>query len=211
MKDQKTIEMELINGILAIENEKEKKNMKKEEVKQEVAVEVKKEEVKDEAKPKKERKAKTEKKEKEQKVVVSIKAMNNSEMKDLFINNGCAVYTKASDESKVVYNTFGTKSRILQQGKAYQLLLTNGHKKVKDSVVESTNDDTARFIKWYDKLSVDDKKAVVGYDQIMNTKLSASEMPRERTVKIVSFDLLVKFIKYMATFAENQPIVAEAK
>ena len=44
MKDQKTIEMELINGILAIEEKKEKKNMKKEEVKQEVAVEVKKEE-----------------------------------------------------------------------------------------------------------------------------------------------------------------------
>lgn len=209
MKDQKAIEMELINGILAIENEKEKKNMKKEEVKQEV--EVKKEETKKEVKPKKERKAKTEKKEKEQKAVISIKAMNNSEMKDLFINNGCAVYTKASDDSKVVYNTFGTKSRVLQQGKAYQLLLTNGHKKVKDSVVESTNDDTARFIKWYDKLSADDKKQVVGYDQIMNTKLSASEMPRERTVKIVSFDLLVKFIKYMATFAENQPIVAEAK
>ena len=74
-------------------------------------------------------------KEKKSKAVL-VPQMTNSEMKKLFIDNGCKTKTDAKDTSNVVYNTFGTNSRVLQQSRAYQLLLTNGHKKVKEEVVE---------------------------------------------------------------------------
>ena len=139
---------------------------------------------------------------------VTVPQMTNSEMKKLFEDNGCKTRTKASDASKVVYNTFGTDSRVLQQGRAYQLLLTNGHKKVKEEIVECDNNDVARFKEFYGKLSDSDKKSVVGYDEIETTKLSFSEMPRERSVKLTSLDVLTAFIKYMATFDENKSVVA---
>ena len=47
-------------------------------------------------------------------------------------------------------------------------------------------------------------EAVKALDTITATKLATSEMPRERTVKIINYDLLVDFIKYMATFTENK-------
>lgn len=173
---------------------------KKETVKKEVkAPEVKVEEVKTEApKVNKEKKTKT----------VTVPQMTNSEMKKLFEENGCMTKTKANDTSNVVYNTFGTNSRVLQQGRAYQLLLTNGHKKVKEEVVECENDDVKRFKEFYSKLTDDKKKSVVGYDEIETTKLSFSEMPRERSVKLTSFELLTEYIKYMATFDENKVVVA---
>lgn len=139
---------------------------------------------------------------------VTVPQMTNSEMKKLFEDNGCKTKTKANDTSNVVYNTFGTNSRVLQQGRAYQLLLTNGHKKVKEEVVECDNNDVLRFKEFYGKLTDEDKKAVVGYDEIETTKLSFSEMPRERSVKLTSLDLLTAFIKYMATFDENKSVVA---
>ncbi len=139
---------------------------------------------------------------------VTVPQMTNSEMKKLFEDNGCKTKTKANDTSNVVYNTFGTNSRVLQQGRAYQLLLTNGHKKVKEEVVECDNNDVLRFKEFYGKLSDSDKKAVVGYDEIETTKLSFSEMPRERSVKLTSLELLTAFIKYMATFDENKSVVA---
>lgn len=150
--------------------------------------------------------AKVEPKKNEQKKSVSVPQLTNDELKALFIDNGCQTYTNASNGSKVVYNTFGTKSRVLQQGKAYQLLLTNGHKMVKNNVVDSENDDAGRFISWYETLSEDEKKMVSGYSEMMATKLAMSEMPREKTVKITSYDLLVKFIQHMSTFAENQKL-----
>ena len=160
---------------------------------------------------------KTEKKEtekkatekKERKSVKTVKQFTNTEMKKLFSDNGCATYTNAKDSSGVVYNTFGTKSRILQQGGAYQLLLTNGHKKVKNEVVDTDNDDVLRFKKFYDKLNKEEKGMVLGYDTIDTAKLADSEFPRERTVKIINTDLLVKYIQYMATFEENKVVVAK--
>lgn len=140
---------------------------------------------------------------------VTITVMDNDTLKKLFADNGCITRTNANNASGVVYNTFGTQSRVLQQKRAYQLLLTNGHKSTKTGVVATENDDTARFIKWYDELSDAEKSKVNGYDDLLKTKLSASELPRERTVKLTDYDLLVKFIKYMATFTENQVAKAE--
>lgn len=137
----------------------------------------------------------------------TVNQMKNSEMAELFRKNGCKTCTKAKDESNVVYNTFGTKSRILQQNRAYQLLLTNGHKMVKDQLVECDNDDTARFVKWYKTLNKEEQSMVNGFDTISATTLSKSELPRERTVKITNYGLLVKFIKYMGTFEENKIVV----
>jgi hypothetical protein len=134
----------------------------------------------------------------------SVKQMKNSEMKALFTENGCATYTKAKDTSNVVYNTFGTKSRVLQQGKAYQLLLTNGHKKVKEQVVDCENDDVKRFKEFYSKLSKEEQAKITGVDLIDTVKLAESELPRERSVKVNDFDLLVKFIQFMGTFEENK-------
>lgn len=139
---------------------------------------------------------------------VLVPQMTNSEMKKLFNDNGCMTKTNANDTSNVVYNTFGTNSRVLQQSRAYQLLLTNGHKKVKEEVVECENDDVRRFKEWYEKLDENLKKSVVGYDEIETTKLSFSEMPRERSVKLTSLELLTDYIKYMATFDENKVVVA---
>lgn len=150
---------------------------------------------------------KKENKKKESKPLVQ--QMTNSELKKLFNDSGCETHTKAKDESDVVYNTFGTRSRVLQQKRAYQLLLTNGHKKEKEKVVECANDDTARFISWYNKLSESDKAKVSGFAEITKTKLSDSELPRERTVKINDYDLLVKFLKFMAGFEENKLVVAK--
>lgn len=146
-------------------------------------------------------------KEKKSKAVL-VPQMTNSEMKKLFEENGCMTKTKANDTSNVVYNTFGTNSRVLQQSRAYQLLLTNGHKKVKEEVVECENDDVKRFKEFYSKLTDDEKKSVLGYDEIETTKLSFSEMPRERSVKLTSLELLTGYIKYMATFDENKVVVA---
>lgn len=156
-----------------------------------------------------EKKEKAPKVKKEKKVTITVPQMNNTEMQQLFSDNGCATYTKAKDTSNVVYNTFGTKSRILQQGRAYQLLLTNGHAKVKNEIIDTDNNDVERFRKFYEALTDEEKKAISGYDTIESTKLADSEFPRERTVKIISKDLLVKFIKFMATFEENQVVVAK--
>ena len=149
------------------------------------------------AKVEKVKKAKVEKK-------PTVPQMTNSELAKLFRDNGCLTKTKASDESKVVYNTFGTHSRILQQNRAYQLLLTNGHEMKKGILVDAENDDTARFVEWYNTLTDEQKGYVNGFDTITATKLATTEMPRERTVKIVNYELLVEYIKYMATFTENQ-------
>lgn len=145
-----------------------------------------------------------EKKENAKKTNNAVPQLTNDQLKELFTMNGCATYTKASNESKVVYNTFGTRSRILQQGKAYQLLLTNGHADKKGLIIETDNDDTARFVEWYNGLTDEQKKWVNGFEDIYKTKLAASEMPRERTVKITNYELLCEFIRYMATFSENQ-------
>ena len=139
--------------------------------------------------------------------VPAVTQMSNSEMAALFRKCGCETHTKAKDESNVVYNTFGTKSRVLQQNRAYQLLLTNGHKMVKDQLVECDNDDTARFMKWYKSLNKTEQAMVSGIDSITATTLSKSELPRERTVKITNYDLLVKFISFMSTFEENKVVV----
>lgn len=149
------------------------------------------------------------KKENSKKQTVAVPQLKNSELAKLFIDNGCRTKTKANDTSNVVYNTFGTESRVLQQKKAYQLLLTNGHDMKKGVVVEAENDDVARFKTWYETLSEEQKSYINGFDTITATKLATSEMPRERTVKIVSYDLLVDFIKYMGTFEENQMAVAK--
>lgn len=143
-------------------------------------------------------------KENSKKVSKSVPQMTNDELRQLFVENGCVAGSKAKADT-VVYNQFGTKSRVLQQGKAYQLLLTNGHKEVKGAIVDTDNDDAKRFEDWYNQLSKEDQEMVVGFAEMMNTKLSASEMPRERSVKLTSKDLLVKFIQYMATFTENKP------
>ena len=176
-----------------VKTNKEEKVMKKSVEKK--AVETKKEVAKVETK-------KVEKKENAKKVSNAVPQMTNSELKKLFMDNGCSAGSNAKDTSKVVYQQWGTQSRVLQQGKGYQLLLTNGHAVKKGEVVDTDNNDTERFTKWYNKLS-DSKKAMVSGD-IEKGKLSASEMPREKTVKITNYDLLVEFIKYMGTFSENK-------
>jgi hypothetical protein len=147
------------------------------------------------------------KKNTEKKNTTTIKLMTNEELAKLFVDNGCSAGSKAKSTT-TVYQQFGTKSRVLQQKKAYQLLLTNGHAKVKENIVDSDNDDTARFIEFYNKLSEKDKALVDGFDTIQTTKLSDTEMPRERTVKIKDYDLLVKFLKFMAKFEENKVVTA---
>ena len=195
-QEEKTMKKETTKKAV-VKKESTKKVDAKKEVKKEVAPATAKVETK-KVETNKEKKSKA----------VTVPQMTNSEMKKLFEDNGCKTRTKASDESKVVYNTFGTDSRVLQQGRAYQLLLTNGHKKVKEEIVECDNNDVKRFKEFYGKLSDSDKKAVVGYDEIETTKLSFSEMPRERSVKLTSLDVLTAFIKYMATFDENKSVVA---
>lgn len=148
------------------------------------------------------------KKDNAEKKVATIQQFTNEELRKLFNENGCLAGSRAKADT-VVYNQFGTKSRVLQQKRAYQLLLTNGHAKVKEAIVDSDNDDTARFIEFYGKLSDTEKAAVIGFDSIQTTKLSDSEMPRERSVKLASTELLVKFLKYMAGFEENKMVVAE--
>ena len=174
---------------------------KKTEVKKEVkkAPETKKQEVK---KPE----TKTVKKEvkKENAKKANVLQMTNSQLAKLFTDNGCVAKAKAKDASKVVYNTFGTESRILQQGKAYQLLLTNGHEMKKGVVVDGGADDVERFTKWYKGLTKEQQGYINGFDTITATKLATSEMPRERTVKVTNYELLVEYIKYMATFEENR-------
>ena len=135
--------------------------------------------------------------------------MNNSELKDLFTENGCKATGAPKDTSNVVYNTFGTASRILQQNKAYQLLLTNGKVKVKKEVVDAPYNDVDRFKKFYEELTDEEKKSISGFDTMESTKLADSEFPREKTVKIISKEILVKFIQFMATFEENQVVVAK--
>ena len=179
---------------------KESKVMKKEEV---AVVETAVEAVVEKAEVKKE------KKKNKEKVAVTIPVLDNDTLLKLFHDNGCVARTHASNESNVVYNTFGTQSRVLQQKRAYQLLLTNGHKSTKSGIVDTENDDAKRFTEWYEQLSEDDKKMVSGYAEMMNTKLSASELPRERTVKLTSYDLLVRFIQYMSKFPENMLAKAE--
>lgn len=147
---------------------------------------------------------KTEVKKVEKKKAVTVPQMTNSELKNLFVQNGCVAQSNAKDTSKVVYNQFGTKSRVLQQNRSYQLLLTNGHEVKKGVVVDAENDDVQRFTEWYKGLTDEQRQYINGFDTITATKLATSEMPRERTVKIVNYDLLVEFIKYMATFTENK-------
>ena len=178
---------------------KESKVMKKEEV---AVVETAVEAIVEKAEVKKEKKNK-------EKVAVTIPVLDNDTLLKLFHDNGCVARTHASNESNVVYNTFGTQSRVLQQKRAYQLLLTNGHKSTKSGIVDTENDDAKRFTEWYEQLSEDDKKMVSGYAEMMDTKLSASELPRERTVKLTSYDLLVRFIQYMRKFPENMLAKAE--
>ena len=152
--------------------------------------------------------AETPKKNKEKKEkVCPITIMDNDTLRKLFTDNNCKAESDAKNSSKVVYQQWGTKSRVLQQGKAYQLLLTNGHKKEKENIVACDNDDVARFEKWYEQL--EDKSVVNGMDGLHTAKLSFSEMPRERSVKLTSYDALIDFIKYMATFPENQLVVAD--
>lgn len=186
------------------ENKKVQKEEKVMETKKKVikgAKSVKAQEVKETKKVEAE---KVEKKVNAKKQTVAVPQLKNSEFAKLFQDNGCLTKTKANDSSNVVYNTFGTESRILQQKRAYQLLLTNGHDIKKGAVVEGESDDVARFTEWYGTLSDEQKSFVNGFDTITATKLATSEMPRERTVKITNLDLLVEFIKFMATFSENQ-------
>lgn len=153
-------------------------------------------------------KARKKKVEKEVVVESNIKVLTNAELAKLFKDNGCECTGKAVANT-VVYNSFKTQSRILQQKKAYQLLLTNGHKLVKNEMVETDNDDVSRFKKWYGTLSDTDKSNISGYDTIDSAKLSKSELPRERTVKLLTYDLLTAFIKYMSSY-DDCSLVKEA-
>ena len=178
-----------------------KQDVKKINVVEETAVkeEVVQEAVKEEIEPKKTNKEKKAK-------AITVPQFTNSEFKKLFEDNGCKTRTNACDRSKVVYNTFGTQSRILQQTRGYQLLLTNGRKMVKKEIVDADYNDVARFLDWYNSLTPEQQSFVIG--DVEQGKLSDSEFPREKTVKITSLDLLVNYIQYMATFDENKVVVA---
>jgi hypothetical protein len=178
-------------------NNKEEKNMSKKKV---VATEVKVEEVTTEEV----KQAKVNKKEKAK--VVGVQQMTNSELAQLFQDNGCRAYSGAKDSSKVVYNQFGTHSRVLQQTRGYQLLLTNGKTKKKNEILDVGYNDVERFKEWFGGLTPEQKAMISG--DVDAGKLSDSEFPREKTVKINSFDLLVEYIKYMGTFDENKVVVA---
>lgn len=134
----------------------------------------------------------------------TVPQMTNEELKALMVECGAKATGGAKSDS-VVYNQFGTKSRILQQKKGYQLLLVNGHKKEKENIVASDIDDVKRFQEWYNTLTDEQKKWV----NPELTKLSDSEMPREKACKLLSKDMLVSFIKYMSGFAENAVEVAK--
>lgn len=140
----------------------------------------------------------------------SVEQFTNSQLRNLLVDNGCLPRGNARDTSNVVYTGFGTQSRILQQKNGYQLLLTAGHKKVKENIVDCDNNDTERFTKWFNKLSKEKKAFVSGGDSILESKLSESELPREKQCKITNKDLLIEFIKYMGTFDENK-LVAPTK
>lgn len=140
-------------------------------------------------------------------VAPTVRQMTNVELNKLFSEHGLASGSKAKSDS-VVYQQFGTQSRVLQQKRAYQLLLTNGHKKVKEDVVECENNDVARFNKWYAKLNKEDKTKIKDAESM--TKLSDSELPREMGCKITDYDLLLNFLDFMATFEENKlPVAAK--
>ena len=141
----------------------------------------------------------------------TVEQFTNSQLRNLLVENGCLPRGNAKDTSNVVYTGFGTQSRILQQKNGYQLLLTNGHKKVKEQVIDCENNDTDRFVKWYGKLSKEKKGLVSGGDTIMDSKLSESEMPREKQCKITNKELLVEFIQYMGTFEENKLVATTSK
>lgn len=181
---------------------KEVKKVETKEVKNtNKAVETKKETKKAETKKagtKKENKAKRD-------VAPIVKQMTNEEFTVLFTKHGLLCGSKARSNN-VVYQQFGTQSRVLQQKRGYQLLLTNGHKKVKESIVESDNDDVVRFNRWYKKLGKEDKSKVIGADVM--SQLSESELPREKSCKITDLDLLEKFLDFMATFEENKLVKA---
>lgn len=183
---------------------KEEKNMgKKKQAVVQDATEVKTEEVKVE-----EVKTEVTVNKKERAKVVGVPQLTNSEFAKLFTDNGCVAESKAKDSSKVVYQQFGTKSRVLQQTRGYQLLLTNGHTKKKNEVLDVSYNDVTRFKEWYAGLDDTAKASVSGYDAIDATKLSDTEFPREKTVKINTLDLLTEYIKYMAKFDENKVVVA---
>lgn len=183
-------------------NNKEEKNMGKKKV---VATEVKVEETTNAVEEVKTGvKAKVNKKERAK--VVGVQQMTNSELAQLFQDNGCRAYSGAKDTSKVVYNQFGTHSRVLQQTRGYQLLLTNGKTKKKNEILDVGYNDVERFKEWFGGLTPEQKAMVSG--DVDAGKLSDSEFPREKTVKINSFDLLVEYIKYMAGFDENKIVVA---
>ena len=187
-------------------NNKEEKNMGKKKV---VATEVKVEETTntnavEEVKTEEVKQAKVNKKERAK--VVGVQQMTNSELAQLFQDNGCRAYSGAKDSSKVVYNQFGTHSRVLQQTRGYQLLLTNGKTKKKNEILDVGYNDVERFKEWFGGLTPEQKAMISG--DVDAGKLSDSEFPREKTVKINSFDLLVEYIKYMGTFDENKVVVA---
>ena len=166
-----------------------KESTKKVDKKQEVKVETK--------------AVETEKKEVVKKSRISVQQFTNSEFAKLFTDNGCKTECNPKDTSNVVYNQFGTKSRILQQGSAYQLLLTNGHTKKKDVVLDVEYNDVERFKEWYQSVDAGMQSTVKGYAEIDAGKLSDSEFPREKTVKLTTVESLKSYLQFMSKFAEN--------
>lgn len=164
-----------------------KKVDKKEVVKQEVVTET----------------AKVEKAKKEKKVRVTVQQFTNSELAKLFAECGCKTECSPKDTSNVVYNQFGTKSRVLQQSSAYQLLLTNGHAKKKEQILDTEYNDVERFKEWYLGLDESMQAGVKGFAEIDAGKLSDSEFPREKTVKLLNVDALKSYLQFMGKFAEN--------
>lgn len=146
---------------------------------------------------------KTETVKKEKKSRISVQQFTNSEFANLFREYGCKTECSPKDTSNVVYNQFGTKSRILQQGSAYQLLLTNGHTKKKDVVLDVAYNDVERFKEWYQSVDAGMQSTVKGYAEIDAGKLSDSEFPREKTVKLTTVDSLKSYLQFMGKFAEN--------
>lgn len=120
--------------------------------------------------------------------VANIHKINNADLVQLFKDNGCKPYSKAKSDN-VVYQQFGTKSRVL---------MYNSKKSPERSQLLLTEADYEEFKKWYNE-QADDIKAMFESDSVkFPGMLSASEKPRVNSVKVNNVDGLTVFIKFMA-------------
>ena len=126
--------------------------------------------------------------------VANVNKINNDVLAKLFSDNGCAAHSKAKS-ANVVYQQFGTKSRVL---------MYNGKKVPNRSQLLLTEADYEEFKRWYDKQDKSIKDMFEADTVSVPGVLSESEKPRVKSVKVDVIDGLVEYIKFMAKFEVNK-------